>query len=176
MKTRNHARNVFWLILFFALVAAGVWTARALWLGIRSQSWPAAPGVVVAAAYREDPVQRSPRQSAGPAESLHDAQIHYSYSVGSVPYESTRVSFAVITGSRRLAMERMTRYAPGTAVTVHYDPADPRVSVLETPVAWMEWLWPSVFFAGALGCLVAARAGGCRRDAPAGVSNGPGNR
>jgi Protein of unknown function (DUF3592) len=147
--------RVIWFMLCVALVAMAVLTGKYLWLAISCQKWPAVPGVIVSSAEREEFVHQTPRQSAGPPKVTYRADIRYTYTVNGAAYNGTQVSFgdfAGSSGSKAAADERVARYASGNSISVHYDPSNPGISVLETRLAWSSVLIPAMFAAGALIC------------------------
>src|SRR6185369_15839646 len=123
-----------WLVLCLAMVGLAVLTGKYLWLSIACRHWPSAPGIILLAREHQDTVQRPPRQSGRPVEFVYRAEIEYAYTVGGIAYTGTQVAFsdyAGFSGSRKAVKERLVRYVPGSAVTVYYDSANPRMSVLE---------------------------------------------
>lgn len=106
-----------------------LWAASAEWRHARaSASWPTAPGVV------EKSFSTVYRRS-------RHVQIVYSYEVRSTPYRSERVAF----GSHSPATGRrwLREYPVGASVTVHFDPRDPSISVLEPRWVGGNWVMPS---------------------------------
>jgi hypothetical protein len=79
--------------------------------------------------------------------------VEFSYRVGGRDYHGARIAFgAGVSGGRDLAEATVARYPAGSAVTVHYDPANPSSAVLEPRVAfaWASALVTAGFFAAAV--------------------------
>ncbi|PZR93967.1 MAG: hypothetical protein DI537_09045 [Stutzerimonas stutzeri] len=91
----------------------------------RASSWSQAPGRII----RSQMAVRRPPEGNEIGTVVSVPAVTYSFSVGGVTYQGTRVSLGDISG--RYAQEALARYPAGRNVTVHYDPADPSDSVLE---------------------------------------------
>lgn len=91
----------------------------------RASSWSQAPGRII----RSQMAVRRPPEGNEIGTVVNVPAVTYSFSVGGVTYQGTRVSLGDISG--RYAQEALARYPAGRNVTVHYDPADPSDSVLE---------------------------------------------
>ncbi|MFI4999421.1 MAG: DUF3592 domain-containing protein [Reyranellales bacterium] len=79
--------------------------------------------------------------------------VEYSYRVGGRDYHGARIAFGpAVSAGRDLADSIAGRYPEGATVTVHYDPANPSQSTLETHVAfaWISLVVTAAFFAVAL--------------------------
>jgi hypothetical protein len=117
---------------FFLLLFLGV----GIWLIVRSirernkvdesQGWPTTLGQVI-----HNSVAESFAASDGSVASYHP-EITYSYKVHGQDYESSRIMIgAVPSGSQKSARDVTVRFPPGASVTVYYNPADPKESILE---------------------------------------------
>lgn len=108
------------------------WSVGMIALSRDSVDWPTAPGTVVAS-------ELDTRGEAKPA-------VTYTWEVGGVRHESTRIGFDVFDkpGGRGLARTRVERYPVGAAVQVYVDPADPGRAVLE-PGDVSPFLMPMLF-------------------------------
>lgn len=91
----------------------------------RASSWSQAPGRII----RSQMAVRRPPEGNEIGTVVNVPAVTYSFSVGGVTYQGTRVSLGDISG--KYAQEALARYPAGKNVTVHYDPADPSDSVLE---------------------------------------------
>ncbi|WP_091840629.1 DUF3592 domain-containing protein [Bosea lupini] len=91
----------------------------------RASSWSQAPGRII----RSQMAVRRPPEGNEIGTVVNVPAVTYSFSVGGVTYQGTRVSLGDISG--KYAQEALARYPAGRNVTVHYDPADPSDSVLE---------------------------------------------
>ncbi len=79
--------------------------------------------------------------------------VEYAYRVDGRDHHGARIAFgAEVAGGRALAEATTARYPKGSAVTVHYDPANPAFAVLEPRVAfaWSTFLVTVAFFAAAV--------------------------
>lgn len=89
-----------------------------------SRDWPSTPGTVESA--------QVAMRSEGNERKLFAAQIRYRYDVAGRSFAGERVSFeSGPSPNRGLAEAIVQRYAPGSAVRVFYDPAQPQRAVLE---------------------------------------------
>lgn len=112
--------------LVFVGAAALLGNAGDLYAGWRSQGWPAVPGK----AETGHLVEVSQVRAATPA---YRAAVVYGYVFDGVTFRAERVSFGSDATSDRAWVEEQlaTRYAPGAALTVHVNPADPSDAVLK---------------------------------------------
>ena len=86
-------------------------------LSKESATWPVVPGVVTASETTKVGWRTQPK-------------ISYSYSVDGKAYSSTQVSLAKVVPAKETA-PMLTKYPVSQAVSVHYQPGNPAVSVLE---------------------------------------------
>lgn len=112
----------------FALgVGFTVWSGRLVADAAAVRDWPSTEGRIT----RSEVV--SAVDHADVSTTMHTARVAYTYVVGTRTYTATRITFADHSSSRLGEMaEVVARYPPGSAVTVHYDPADPGSGILET--------------------------------------------
>jgi len=88
-----------------------------------SEHWPTVPGKIVSS----ELVHRGSGQNA-----TYEAELAYEYEVGGRKYSAGRLRFGGHATNRPSAAERIVNlYPSGRTVTVHYDPDDPAVAVLE---------------------------------------------
>jgi len=88
----------------------------------RSREWPTAEGRVLWSGI--DTIK-------GDESTTYRAAARYTYTVNDVRYEGGRVSFDIGGGAWDHAAKDAARYAPGTTVTVYYNPSKPSRAVLE---------------------------------------------
>jgi hypothetical protein len=151
--------RVLWLMVCVIMLAMCVVASWYLSRALACRSWPTTAGVIVSAEKVKHTGQSTRRQ---PASVTYEAKLLYSYTVNGVSYEGTRVSFGDFAGSSgpsQAASARLTRYPPGRAVTVYYQPRNPVVSVLETQVRWPSIVFPIGFALLALLCWAGFRKG-----------------
>lgn len=91
----------------------------------RAKGWSHAPGRII----RSQMAVRRPPAGNEIGTAVNIPAVTYSFSVGGVTYQGSRVSLGEISG--KYAEEALARYPVGTGVTVYYDPADPGDCVLE---------------------------------------------
>ncbi|HEV2511027.1 DUF3592 domain-containing protein [Bosea sp. (in: a-proteobacteria)] len=91
----------------------------------RASNWSQAPGRVI----RSQMGVRRPPEGNEIGTAVNVPAVTYSFSVGGVTYQGTRVSLGDISG--KFALEALAKYPAGANVTVYYDPADPSDCVLE---------------------------------------------
>lgn len=112
--------------------------------GLRSRTWPTVSGEVTDA---------DVEVFHGRGGVLYTPLIRYTYSVAGRNYESERVLFGYGDFYTRRGAEAVrAAYPTGGAVTVYYDPTDPRSSVLRPGVGTRTWIVLGLF--GALLFLV----------------------
>lgn len=123
----------------FALAFGGIWTLVVMvfnvFLGVtavrsmQAASYPTVPGVVLSSEV-ESHLSGDDKRTR-----MYEARVRYQYVVNDTPYSGERRRYGEVSssesGTSRAAVER---YAPGSAVTVHYNPADPSDAVLETGI------------------------------------------
>ena len=94
---------------------------------LAGETWPTAPGRVTDSRVASHTSFRNGRQITQIA-----GVVKYEYQVMGQTYESDKLGFGNAASGRKNANAKVAEYPAGTAVTVHYDPADPSKSVLET--------------------------------------------
>lgn len=95
-----------------------------------SRAWPATTGTVREASIEERARQR-PASRQRSVDYDYEIRLAYDYAVSGQAYRGTRLDAAGNTAPTwPAAVAALAGLAPGQAVTVYYDPADPRRSVL----------------------------------------------
>lgn len=115
--------------VFFGFLSYGLYN---LIQALRSRRWPSVQGFVVTSALEEH----------GPGEPAR-ALVTYRYAPSGANLLGRRVFFgdAVSTGwGKKAALRRVSKYAPGSAVTVFYHPVRHHLCVLE------RTCWPAIAF------------------------------
>jgi len=138
--TAGHNRADRGLFLIGAVAGATflVWCMRLLKRARASSSWPVAEGRILS----------SQVQDIGRGRA--DVLVFYEYFVDGQAYTGKRLRFALgYTQLSEAAQSNVLNYRPGSAVHVHYDPAAPNDSVIESGVV------PSLRF-----CIAASAAFG----------------
>jgi hypothetical protein len=107
---------------FFLAYCLRQWRA-----GRASEKWPETEGVITLSQVRHG--KYSPRNNDWTVVT----SIKYEYEVGGRRYVSERVSFGAMTSDADRRTEA-AMYGEGMRFPVYYDPADPKVAVLETGV------------------------------------------
>ena len=105
---------------------------RSIWhllSALESRSWPEARGIVMASKLQEE------RDSEGGR--LYQARVSYRYTVDGGEFVGDRACFGDSDqmGWSLFARKIVARYRPGDAVTVYYDPSQPRKAVLEPGIS-----------------------------------------
>lgn len=124
-------------LLLFVVLAVVCWpicawfilTGRAAIAVARaSQSWPTAPGTVLASE-----VDTSLRLLSKNRDYKHVPTVRYAYEVAGKRHEGDVIQFGLTeAASRSVAEQTIKPYPVGGKVKVFYDPQDPTKSVLET--------------------------------------------
>lgn len=116
------------LALVFVAFACGFFL-MALWHllnALESRKWPVAPGVVTSALVKED------RTNEGVT---WWPEVWYRFTVDGEEHAGNRGFFGGSTG-QAFASRLVKKYPIGTPVQVHYNPENPKESVLEPGVKW----------------------------------------
>jgi len=110
---------------------------RARQLASASLRWPTAPGIVTASDVIEEIVEDKRyddnKSSVRKMMSRYQLDLRYAYQVDKRDFVGTAVNWGAsgIYGLREHAEKDASRYRPGQAVTVYYDPERPGTAVLE---------------------------------------------
>ena len=125
------------LLLALGLTACGavptVIGLVSLGRALRSPKWPSVEAEVLGSQVRSEGTEYG---------RLYLPRVRYRYRVQDQIYEGSRVVFGgLLKVPRRADAERVaTRYPAGNKVALRYDPANPRVAVLEPGARWHVWL------------------------------------
>lgn len=135
----------FGLLLLLAVIA-GRRAARA------AADWPAVSGQIVVSE-----VESIHKYEDGRSRTTYAPAVEYAYQVHGNDYRGRQIKFGIgVSGSRGFAEKVITRYPLGSAVEVHYDPANPSNAALENPTGYY-WFMLAI----AIGCFaIAAYASG----------------
>lgn len=125
-------------LLTVALIAALI-LGPLTWHGLRSASWPTAPGVVT---------DSRVTLSLSSGTTRYWAHVEAAYTVMGRPYRTQRRTYRSSESAESAVRGAVARYPEGRTVRVHYDPAVPARAVLEPGTD------PVVFGAFALTVLV----------------------
>lgn len=114
--------------LAVGLIIAGLYAMRET---SRSRGWVQADATIVSSRVTE---------FNGKSGRTYRPMVIYAYSVGTIRYMSSRITFGQVQTSNRGAAEKQAaRYRAGAHVTIQYDPQDPEQAVLEPGGNF--WLW-----------------------------------
>ncbi|PKN84982.1 MAG: hypothetical protein CVU46_12575 [Chloroflexi bacterium HGW-Chloroflexi-8] len=75
---------------------------------------------------------RHARSSSGTSSTQYRPKVTYQFQVNGQSISNDSIAFGDSNMSRNKAEEKLSEYPKGALVMVHYDPADPAKSVLET--------------------------------------------
>ena len=112
--------SLFWLVGLW-LLGHGLWAARR---STQAAAWPTAPATLTRAELVEEVDEGSTN---------YKVEVRYTYAVGGVEYEGTRVAFGYdkISGGGRAARDEIVRkLRAAKSVAARYDPENPAVSCL----------------------------------------------
>jgi hypothetical protein len=129
--------RVIQLIGFLLVLGSLVMAAfgiHALILGLQTQTWPSAEGVILQSSAEHG--------SSARTSSEYYLNVQYRYSVGDQSYTGDNVTPGVsATLSEAEANDLISgRYAAGRPVPVYYDPQNPANAVLQPGIAGDAWL------------------------------------
>ena len=126
------------LAFFGGVIVASV--AVTMVRALATRSWTRTLGNVV----DNRIVETQTSDELGGVEWRYQPQVWYEYSVGGETFTSTRIYVGEndVVGFRysRHAAKRLSRYPPGSPVTVYYDPHRPSRAVLEPGIDRRLWL------------------------------------
>jgi len=92
-----------------------------------TKTWQPAPGIILTSEVKEhkaiNPVQNN--------NVVFTPMVRYQYSCVGKSYTGHRITFNFVEYSQEKAQQMLSRFIPGTAVTVFYDPLHPEEAVLE---------------------------------------------
>ena len=96
-----------------------MWSARR---STQAAHWPTTPGTII---------EISVQENSNSDESTYEVKVRYTYAVGGIAYEGSRLAFGYGgSGGRATHDEIHRRLKDAKAVAVRYDPSDPSVSCL----------------------------------------------
>jgi Protein of unknown function (DUF3592) len=101
----------------------------------RAADWPLVRGTVIRSA-----TERVQSGESGRTTVVHTPVVEYGYRVNDVDYVSRQIKLGMaLSGSEAYAAGVAARYPEGSAIDVHYDPANPSNAALENPTG-LHWL------------------------------------
>ena len=137
--------------LFTALFARALQKQAAM-----AKGWPKTQGRILQSGTEQFQSRTGTGSDSGSragTRTMYRQRITYSYAVKGVGYTSDRVDFGARTKGTVESLESdvVKRYAPGSAVTVYYDPKNPSQAVLDPGVRmwWLLWICVAGFTAAA---------------------------
>ncbi|MHC4082207.1 MAG: DUF3592 domain-containing protein [Planctomycetota bacterium] len=138
-------KTTIWAILFLAvgiaITAFGVYRLR---IARASGQWPTVTATIVSSDVET-------RHRSGDATGMRTERgfeylprIVYEYSANGARHRADRITFDDLRFDSHLAAKTIAdQYAPGTEVTVYYDPERPERAVLEPGLSWTAYLLPA---------------------------------
>ncbi|MCP3872656.1 MAG: DUF3592 domain-containing protein [Desulfobacteraceae bacterium] len=107
--------------------------------------WPTVSGIIISSDIRQSTEWERKGIKTGRDRTLYLPNILYNYEVQGKKYRSYSVFFegAVDYLGRANAREIVSRYPPGKNVSVHYNPENPQIAVLETGIKYTHLLFPA---------------------------------
>ena len=137
---------------FVTLFAATGCTAvyyggRGIIMGAASSKWPSVKGTIK----KCEPI-RSSSNEKNRHSTVYHARVIYEFTVDGKTFTGDQYSYGEPTqGSYSSADSAKKQFPQGTGIKVHYDPADPRESVLEAGIIWSKslgWLVVGLILVG----------------------------
>jgi hypothetical protein len=114
-----------------------------------SRNWPTVPGKVLAS----EVLRSLPLTAQNSLDYTYTPTIRYAFEVGGKAYEGDTIQFGLVSGKNPILEEAVLKpYPVGAKVNVHYDPANPKNSVLDTSLRsgsgrlWAGWIMIAVPF------------------------------
>jgi hypothetical protein len=107
----------------------------------KRSAWPTVAGTLLSSEVVEH--RRSVSGKHGSRKSVsYEPIVKYSYSVEGKNYSGKRIAADTVTMiSKRAAEKRIGRFSSATEILVHYDPEDPKQSVLDTEAVGLGMLF-----------------------------------
>lgn len=144
-------------VRFVSLIPLVV-SAVFVWLGWgyyskaqQSESWPETAGKII----ESKVVEASRSRSGSSSKSMYKAWVSYDYEVNGQKYRGDQVGFMDgSSSSQKGVAEEVRKYPVGRAVTVYYNPADPKEACLDRSAGMVPWL---MMGGGAVGILIGTR-------------------
>jgi hypothetical protein len=118
------------IIVGAIVIGCGAYT---LIRSLRCEHWPTTDGVVQSA-------QMARHEGDADHGDTYSADVSYSYQVAGVNYDGNRLAFGSVSSSSSYAQGILNHYPVGQKVSVHYDPANPELAVLETGIHGGTWV------------------------------------
>jgi hypothetical protein len=140
-RTKTTAWALLFLAVGIAITAIGVYRLR---IARAAGQWPTATATIVSSDVET-------RHRSGDATGMRTERgfeylprVAYEYSVDGTPYQSDRITFDDLRFDSYVAAKVIAdRYAPGSEVSVSYDPQRPEHAVLEPGLSWTAYLVPA---------------------------------
>lgn len=90
---------------------------------VASRNWPAAPALILKSSLVEAGMNNRP---------TYVADVEYEFVVNQVRYVGSNIQFLRPEGGRGWALAALEKYPQGSTVEVRYNPANPKISTLES--------------------------------------------
>ncbi|HKS86736.1 MAG TPA: DUF3592 domain-containing protein [Pseudolabrys sp.] len=95
----------------------------------QAANWPSVPGQIVGSS-----VESYQKRVDRTLTTFYRPAIEFAYTVHGLEYRGRQIKLGMeVDGSRAYAEKVVAKYAAGSAIDVHYDPANPATSALENP-------------------------------------------
>jgi len=135
--------------VFIVAVAAGIWLImlgqRNRKLAIASQSWPTAPGTVLSSEITSRQARETINNSTTTV-TYYTPVVRYAYEVEGVRHEANIIRFGSLEENYQPRVkEYCDRYPVGAAVSVRYDPQNPKTATLESVSEAGFQIWMGAF-------------------------------
>lgn len=120
-----------------------------------SKTWQPAPGVILTSEIKE----HNTVDPADASRTIITPIVRYQYTCAGKSFNGYRISFNTVEFSKAKAQQIVSRYSPGSSVTVYFDPLHPEEAVLERNLRGVNLLFSTglVLFALGIGaCCISA--------------------
>jgi hypothetical protein len=112
-----------------------------------SKTWQPAPGTILTSEIRE----HNSVDPADPDRIVTTPIVRYQYTCAGKSFNGYRISFNSMEYSKAKAQQIVSRYAPGSSITVYFDPLHPEEAVLERNLRGVNLLFSTGLVLFALG-------------------------
>jgi hypothetical protein len=141
----SKGKTTAWALLFLAIgvaiTAFGLYRLRIAWA---SSQWPTVTATIISSDVETRHRSGDPTGARTERGFEYIPKVVYEYSVDGKALEADRITFDDLRFDVHLAAKAVAdRYAPGSEVSVSYDPERPDRAVLEPGLAWTAYLLPA---------------------------------
>ena len=133
MKSKRSPLSII-VLVGLIILTIGVFTVKN---AMAARKWPTTEGRITSSSVSEN---RKYDSSSKSYKTEFRADISYSYNVNNVEYIGDKLFYGAVKLSKSTAKKYCDRYPYGAVVDVHYNPENPKQSVLETGIGVRSYM------------------------------------